>query len=502
MTVSSELNRKEYAGNDVTVAFATSPVVFFDEADLEVYVVVDATGVATLKTITTHYTVSGGSGSTGTVTMLTAPATGETLVIVRSLALLQEVDLVNNDSSDAEVLEDALDKLTMMAQQNSASIDRSFKLADSDTSGASTEIPTPEASALIGWSDDGTELQNYTTDVLDSALTTAFTITLLDDADADAFVQTLVDGATAITSPAIGDTILLSDVSETPDDGRKITLENTLKVVNGLTEDTTPDFSADFVLSYDASAAAAKKIGLDTLLPAGIVMDYAGSSVPTGWLECDGAAVSRATYPALFTAIGTTWGAGDGSTTFNLPPSAGRSRIGRGTGTVVASGVDADVDIVNNGFVVSANDTKWITGMSFVFTLASGTITGLTSGNTYYAIRSSSTLVKIASSLANAQSESNIDLTAKSSPVWSITHTYTARTLGQTGGEEAHAQSSTELLAHTHALTNHLQNSIGQITAGGTVGGDAGASTTQSRGGNAAMNIMSPFGVYMQIIRT
>jgi hypothetical protein len=160
MTVSSELNRKEYAGNGATVAFATSPVVFFDEADLQVYVVVDATGVATLKTISTHYTVSGGDGSTGTVTMLTAPATGETLVIVRNLEMVQEVDLVNNDASDAEVIEDALDKLTMMAQQNSARLDRSFVLPDSDTSGASTEIPAPEASTVIGWNSAGDALEN------------------------------------------------------------------------------------------------------------------------------------------------------------------------------------------------------------------------------------------------------------------------------------------------------------------------------------------------------
>jgi hypothetical protein len=168
MTVSSELNRKEYAGNGVTVAFATSPVVFFDEADLEVYVVVDATGVATLKTISTHYTVSGGDGAVGTVTMLTAPATGETLVIVRNLSLVQEVDLVNNDSSDAEVIEDALDKLTMMAQQNSARLDRSFTLADSDTSGASLTLPVPTADNLIGWNSDATALENYP-DIVPSA---------------------------------------------------------------------------------------------------------------------------------------------------------------------------------------------------------------------------------------------------------------------------------------------------------------------------------------------
>ncbi|ASJ58997.1 tail fiber protein [Sinorhizobium meliloti] len=53
--------------------------------------------------------------------------------------------------------------------------------------------------------------------------------------------------------------------------------------------------------------------------PAGMIAPFAMSTPPTGWLECSGAAVSRTTYATLFSAIGTTWGAGDGSTTFNLP---------------------------------------------------------------------------------------------------------------------------------------------------------------------------------------
>lgn len=53
--------------------------------------------------------------------------------------------------------------------------------------------------------------------------------------------------------------------------------------------------------------------------PAGRVEDYAGTNPPGGWLFCDGAEVSRTEYPALFSAIGTLWGAGDGSSTFNIP---------------------------------------------------------------------------------------------------------------------------------------------------------------------------------------
>lgn len=64
-------------------------------------------------------------------------------------------------------------------------------------------------------------------------------------------------------------------------------------------------------------------------LPAGMVAPYAGGSAPTGWLLADGSAVSRSTYADLFAAIGTSYGAGDGSTTFNLPNLKGKLPVGR-----------------------------------------------------------------------------------------------------------------------------------------------------------------------------
>lgn len=73
-------------------------------------------------------------------------------------------------------------------------------------------------------------------------------------------------------------------------------------------------------------------------VPIGTVIDYAGSSVPDGWLECDGSAVSRTTYAALFAVLGTTWGSGNGSTTFNLPNLGGRVAIGKGSRNVGATG--------------------------------------------------------------------------------------------------------------------------------------------------------------------
>lgn len=64
-----------------------------------------------------------------------------------------------------------------------------------------------------------------------------------------------------------------------------------------------------------------------------MVAAFAGASAPGGWLLCDGSAVSRATYAALFAVIGTTYGAGNGSTTFNVPDLRGRAIYGVGPGT-------------------------------------------------------------------------------------------------------------------------------------------------------------------------
>ena len=64
------------------------------------------------------------------------------------------------------------------------------------------------------------------------------------------------------------------------------------------------------------------------MMVTGEIQMYAGSTAPSGWLVCDGSAVSRSTYPGLFDVIGTTYGSGDGSTTFNVPDLSGRVAIG------------------------------------------------------------------------------------------------------------------------------------------------------------------------------
>jgi len=67
------------------------------------------------------------------------------------------------------------------------------------------------------------------------------------------------------------------------------------------------------------------------IVPAGSIMAWSGSTAPDGWLLCDGTAVNRTTYAALFAVAGTAYGIGDGSTTFNVPDAQDRVLIGKGT---------------------------------------------------------------------------------------------------------------------------------------------------------------------------
>lgn len=74
-----------------------------------------------------------------------------------------------------------------------------------------------------------------------------------------------------------------------------------------------------------------------SIIPSGLIMAFGSPTSPAGWLKCNGTAISRATYANLFAAIGTAWGAGDGSTTFNVPDFRGQFLRGFDDG----SGIDA-----------------------------------------------------------------------------------------------------------------------------------------------------------------
>lgn len=137
MTVSSSTSRVAYNGNGSTTAFAV-PFYFLANSHVEV-ILQDSDGIETVQTLTTHYTVTGaGVESGGTVTMLTAPATGERLIIQRTAPATQTSDFPPNDRLPSATVEDALDKLTMLVQQvlGGYGIERVLKLFDGDIDGS------------------------------------------------------------------------------------------------------------------------------------------------------------------------------------------------------------------------------------------------------------------------------------------------------------------------------------------------------------------------------
>lgn len=98
------------------------------------------------------------------------------------------------------------------------------------------------------------------------------------------------------------------------------------------------DNSTKIATTAYADRSATNAVAAAPAMPSGAVAHFAMATPPTGWMEANGAAISRATYAALFTAIGTTFGAGDGSTTFNLPDLRGQFVRGFDNGRGVDTG--------------------------------------------------------------------------------------------------------------------------------------------------------------------
>jgi len=148
VTVSSTTNKQSYNGNGSQSVFAYTFKIFA-EADVEVYV------GTTLKTLSTHYTLSGvGAAGGGNVTFTTGniPAAGTgNVTILRSLALTQGVDLINYGKFDAEVIESQYDKLTMMVQQLQEQADRTirFNTTVSDAGGVEITDTVAERSGKV-----------------------------------------------------------------------------------------------------------------------------------------------------------------------------------------------------------------------------------------------------------------------------------------------------------------------------------------------------------------
>tara|TARA_R100001594_G_scaffold6095_6_gene17897 strand:+ start:3230 stop:4606 length:1377 start_codon:yes stop_codon:yes gene_type:complete len=150
MTISTTNSRNDYTASSSQTTFAyTFPVTA--ETDILVY------QDGTLKSLTTHYTVS--ATPTGNVVFGSGLDSGTKVALVRSVPLTQSADYVENDPFSAETHEDALDRLTIIAQQIDEEVGRSLKLAASSTTSNLT-IPEPSADKYLAWNSAADALEN------------------------------------------------------------------------------------------------------------------------------------------------------------------------------------------------------------------------------------------------------------------------------------------------------------------------------------------------------
>lgn len=376
MTIQTETARSgPYAGAGTAGPF-TVGFRFLSSAHLRV-IRTSSAGVDATLVLNTDYTVSGVGAASGTVTLVAVLAAGEKLTIIRDVPFTQLADYVAGDSFPAESHEDALDLLTMQTQQLKDDIGRSLTLPATSV-GASTELPSAAPASLIGWDATGQALQNYDASSLGIAIAssswrtdvfngtgaqTAFVLT--EDPFSASNCDVSVGGVTQIAGVNFSYTVATrtitfltgapvagtGNVAVRYGQAAPLGVPSDLSVTTGKIADDSVTFpklqniATATILGRSTAgtgdvealtgAQAGQVVGGN---PAGTVIYVAMNAAPTGYIKANGAAIDRTTFAALFAAIGTTFGAGNGTTTFNVPDLRGEFIRGWDDGRGVDSG--------------------------------------------------------------------------------------------------------------------------------------------------------------------
>jgi len=384
MTVSSTTTSVSYTGNGSTTSFAVSfPFQGTGaSAELEVIERTIATGAEATKSYSTHYTVTGGNGSTGAVVAGSAPADTVQWHIRRKTTQTQTTDYVANDPFPAETHETALDRSMMVAQEQQSDIDKSVSFPDTYTGGASSKLPEPSASKLLGWNSDADALENTTGRV--SSVTVSNVATSSGAPGTATASFTASTGALALGIP-VGQTGMMGGVSmqysttttDSDPGAGFIRLNNTS--LNSATimyvddSDGTTDISA-WVQSWDDATSGSTK-GYITIAgnpnPAspmvifkvtGAVTDASGyTKVPVSYVAGSTSMSNSAEISIAFSPSGDSDYAGldytFSTTTSDADPGTGVIRLNNGTlGSVTAIYID-DADA--NSADVSAYILSW-----------------------------------------------------------------------------------------------------------------------------------------------
>ncbi len=246
----------------------------------------------------------------------------------------------------------------------------------------------------------------------------------------------------------------------------------------------------DYSLNSLSSFLMLKRVGADwyelsrSIQPGiegpGFIKAYGGAGAPSGYLLCDGAAVSRSVYASLFSVVSTNFGGGDGSTTFNVPSLGGRFLRGLATFP----------DITCSG--LPSGNTGTFTGHPYRQSgqrvrLTAGSVTGLVVNTDYYTVYVDANTLGFASSRLLALAGTKINLSSNSSAVisqWEDPDVASreASTVGAASAANIGSLQPDGFKAHTHPLnTSNIHN---QGSGSGGLSAYTGSDTTGSTGDN------------------
>lgn len=308
MTVASTTTRIKYncsGGTTYTFAFGV-------DVSSEIKVILeDGAGTQTTLTETTHYTVSATNNdfsSGGTVTTVASYDTPNTITILLNVPLSQDSDFIEGMGNLYETFEDGLDKLTRIALQSKEISDRALTLPES--SAASASLPPLVAEGYLRGNSDASGIECVA--LVDSGS--------ISDEAYDATTWLAADD-TAPSKKAVRN--VLEAMQDDIDGKVDAVYASAAEIITG-TEDAKPIAPDQLKASY-------------LCVPTGIVLPYGKSTAPDGWLICNGAAYSRETYADLYDVIGTTFGVGNGSTTFNVPDLRDKVAVGSGSTYALAA---------------------------------------------------------------------------------------------------------------------------------------------------------------------
>lgn len=160
MSLSTTIDRVTYAGDNTTTSFSFG-YKFYNDSDLIVIIKTNSTGAETVKTLTTHYTISGTKTdgiylSGANIVFGTAPLSSQTVIIYRDIPVTQEFELTENGKIPADNLEKQLDKITAFVQRTKNKLNRSVSLPEGYTGSFDTQLPPiPEANKAIVFNSAG-----------------------------------------------------------------------------------------------------------------------------------------------------------------------------------------------------------------------------------------------------------------------------------------------------------------------------------------------------------